>query len=171
MRTLELRIPPPLVAAIFMFAMWLLPLFPEPAPFDQPVRVTLALLVVVVGQGIAVAGMIAFRRAKTTINPVRANASSSLVSSGIYRLTRNPMYLGWALTLVAWALYLGNMSAIAALPIFVWYITRFQIQPEERILSRLFGPEFASYTAKVRRWVSPRVRIVVAFIDQPRGRR
>ena len=63
------------------------------------------------------------------------------------------MYLGWALTLVAWTVYLGNMFALAVLPIFVWYITRFQIQPEERILSRLFGPEFASYTAEVRRWV------------------
>ena len=153
MRTLELRIPPPLVAAIFMFAMWLLPLFPEPALFTQRVRIALALLVVLVGQGIAVAGMIAFRRAKTTINPVRANEASSLVRSGIYRFTRNPMYLGWALTLVAWTVYLGNMFALAVLPIFVWYITRFQIQPEERILSRLFGPEFASYTAEVRRWV------------------
>jgi protein-S-isoprenylcysteine O-methyltransferase Ste14 len=153
MRTLELRAPPPLVAAIFMFGMWLLPLFPEPALFTPHLRIALAALVVLIGQGIAVAGMIAFRRARTTINPVRASEASSLVSGGVYRFTRNPMYLGWALTLFAWALYLGNLLALTALPMFVWYITRFQIAPEERILLSLFGSEFVSYTAKVRRWV------------------
>jgi protein-S-isoprenylcysteine O-methyltransferase Ste14 len=136
-----------------MIAMWLLPLFPHPAWLSDGQRTMVAVILVLLGQGIAVSGMVAFRRARTTINPVRASEASSLVNSGVYRLTRNPMYLGWALTLLAWALYLGNLVALVFVPIFVWYITRFQIKPEERILSELFGTEFASYSSKVRRWI------------------
>lgn len=153
MPTLELRVPPPLVAASLMVCMWWLPLYPQAAWMSGSLRTVGAALLVCVGQGIAVAGMLAFRRARTTINPVRASEASTLVNSGIYRFTRNPMYLGWALTLLAWALYLGNPLAFICVPVFVWYITRFQIQPEERILARLFGQQFMSYSSKVRRWI------------------
>lgn len=153
MRPLELRIPPPLVAALLMAIMWLLPPMPEPLLLHRGARTVWAVVLVLVGQGIAVAGMMAFRRARTTLNPVRAGDASSLVRSGVYRFTRNPMYLGWALTIAAWALYLGNVITWAAVPAFVWYITRFQIKPEERILSQLFGSDFASYSSEVRRWI------------------
>ena len=136
-----------------MFAMWLLPLLPHASLLAKDVRRAVAIVLVLVGQGIAIAGVIAFRRARTTINPVRASEASSLVSNGIYRLTRNPMYLGWAITLIAWAVYLGNAIALALVPFFVWYILRFQIKPEERILSQLFGAQFHSYSSQVRRWI------------------
>ena len=136
-----------------MFAMWLLPLLPQASLLAKDVRRAVAIVLVLVGQGIAIAGVIAFRRARTTINPVRASEASSLVSNGIYRVTRNPMYLGWAITLIAWAVYLGNAIALALVPFFVWYITRFQIKPEERILSQLFGSQFNSYSSQVRRWI------------------
>ena len=136
-----------------MIAMWLLPMFPQPAWLAESQRTVGAVILALLGQGIAMSGVVAFRRARTTINPVRASEASSLVNSGVYRLTRNPMYLGWALTLLAWALYLGNLIALVFVPIFVWYITRFQIKPEERILSELFGTEFVSYSSKVRRWI------------------
>jgi protein-S-isoprenylcysteine O-methyltransferase Ste14 len=151
MPTLELQIPPPLVAAFFVLIMRLLPLFPEPAFLTRSLRILLAISIVLIGQGIAISGMLAFRRAQTTINPVRAGDTSSLVRSGVYKLTRNPMYSGWSLTLIAWALYLGNLVALCALPLFISYITRFQIKPEERILSQLFGAEFSSYSKEVRR--------------------
>ena len=133
--------------------MWLLPLYPKLQLLYGNQRIVLAVLLVLLGQGIAVAGMVAFRRARTTINPVRASEASSLVNSGIYGLTRNPMYLGWALTLLAWAIYLGNLIAFVFVPLFVWYITRFQIKPEERVLTQLFGDQFLSYSSKVRRWI------------------
>ena len=136
-----------------MIAMWLLPLFSQPAWLAESQRTVGAVILVLLGQGIALSGVVAFRRARTTINPVRASEASSLVNGGIYRLTRNPMYLGWALTLLAWALYLGNLIALVFVPIFVWYITRFQLKPEERILSELFGTDFVSYSSKVRRWI------------------
>jgi protein-S-isoprenylcysteine O-methyltransferase Ste14 len=97
--------------------------------------------------------MVAFRRARTTISPVKASAASSLVTTGVYRFTRNPMYLGLLLTLLAWAAFLFNPVALLFVPIFVLYINRFQIKPEERTLSALFGGEYGAYQERVRRWL------------------
>src|SRR5262249_8005818 len=117
------------------------------------VRVALAVAFVLVGQTISVAGIVEFRRARTTINPIKVNATSSLVCSGIYRFTRNPMYVGLFLTLLGWAVYLSNPLSLIFLLVYVLYITRFQIKPEERILLGLFGEPYAAYMQRVRRWV------------------
>ncbi|WP_149357027.1 methyltransferase family protein [Comamonas testosteroni] len=106
-----------------------------------------------VGQGISIAGMVAFRRAKTTVNPVKANMASSLVIRGVYRYTRNPMYVGLLITLLAWAMFLANLLTALWAVVFVLYITRFQIIPEERVLTSLFGAEYGAYKGRVRRWV------------------
>ena len=92
-------------------------------------------------------------RARTTINPVKPSSASSLVITGIYRLTRNPMYLGSLFILLGWAVFLANVLAFLLLPGFVLYINRFQIIPEETALSGIFGSEFATYKANVRRWL------------------
>ena len=76
-----------------------------------------------------------------------------MVRHGIYRFTRNPMYLGQLLQLVAWAFWLENLLAFAVLPAYIAYLTRFQIIPEERILSARFGASYAAYQQRVRRWV------------------
>ena len=78
---------------------------------------------------------------------------ASLVTGGVFALTRNPMYLGVLLVLLAWAIYLTNILTLLFLPGFVWYMDRFQIEPEERALTSLFGPEFTAYAARVRRWL------------------
>jgi protein-S-isoprenylcysteine O-methyltransferase Ste14 len=80
-------------------------------------------------------------------------AASSLVTGGIYRWTRNPMYLGMALALAGWGLYLGNFGALALVGLFVMYIDRYQIDPEERALTARFGDAFAAYRRRVRRWL------------------
>jgi protein-S-isoprenylcysteine O-methyltransferase Ste14 len=95
----------------------------------------------------------AFGRARTTINPVDIDAASTLVTDGIYRYTRNPMYLGLLALLAAWAVYLGVGWALLGPMIFVAFITRFQIMPEERVLQGKFGAAYADYRARVRRWV------------------
>ena len=87
------------------------------------------------------------------MNPTKPGATSSLVTGGVFRLTRNPMYLSLVLYLLAWAVYLSNWLALLLVPLFVLYLDRFQIKPEERALSALFGPEYASYQARVRRWL------------------
>lgn len=153
MNALELKIPPPLVALALAFLMWLTSSLAQPIEVPFAVRLGIAIALVIVGQSISISGMVAFRRAKTTINPIKASAASSLVSSGIYRFTRNPMYLGLLLTLLAWAAFLSNPVALLFLPVFVLYINRYQIAPEERVLSSLFGTEYVGYKERVRRWL------------------
>ncbi len=112
-----------------------------------------ALAFAAAGVALAGAGALVFRRARTTINPHTPDNSSSLVTTGVYRFTRNPMYAGIALVLAGWAVLLSSVWALLGLPIFVAYIGRFQIAPEERALARKFGPAYAEYRSRVRRWV------------------
>jgi protein-S-isoprenylcysteine O-methyltransferase Ste14 len=152
-KVLELKIPPPVLALCLALLMWFAPSLVSPVVVPFGVRVGVALALVIIGQSISISGMVSFRRAKTTMNPIKASAASSLVTSGVYRYTRNPMYLGLSVTLMAWAVFLSNLLALVAVPLFVLYISRFQINPEERVLSSLFGAEYAAYKEKVRRWL------------------
>ncbi|MEO8280563.1 MAG: isoprenylcysteine carboxylmethyltransferase family protein, partial [Ideonella sp.] len=122
-------------------------------PISSTIRLAISVAILVAGIGISVAGLLAFRRAKTTVNPTKPERASALVTTGIYRVTRNPMYLGLALVLIAWAVFLSSAWALLGVVGFALYMGRFQIAPEERALSRLFGSEFESYKASVRRWL------------------
>ena len=153
MNSLELKIPPPFVALALALLMWVASSAAEPIDVPFALRLGIALVLVVVGQSISISGMVAFRHAKTTMNPIKASAASSLVSSGVYRFTRNPMYLGLLLTLLAWTVFLSNPVALLFVPLFVLYMNRYQIGPEERVLSSLFGAEYADYKKRVRRWL------------------
>ena len=95
----------------------------------------------------------AFRRRRTTVDPIQPQKASSLVIDNVFRYTRNPMYLGLVLVLGAWAVYLSNLASLVMLPVFIAYLTRFQIQPEERVLLEKFGDDFEQYMRKVRRWI------------------
>lgn len=121
------------------------------APFSA--RVAAALLVLCVGVFFGLAGTLSFLKAKTTVNPLRPEATSTLVSSGIYRYSRNPMYVGFALFLTAWACYLASPLSLLGVLGFVLYMNKFQIAPEERALTTLFKADFLAYQAKVRRWL------------------
>jgi protein-S-isoprenylcysteine O-methyltransferase Ste14 len=152
MCSLELKVPPPIVALLTGVAMWLVsPLGPS---VDLPPRARAVCMgtIAVCGGALALAGSIAFRRARTTINPLRPTNASSLVTSGIYRFTRNPMYLGLFLVLIAWAVRLSTFWVFAGPLFFVVYIRRFQIAPEERALAAKFGKDYTDYTTRVRRW-------------------
>lgn len=116
-------------------------------------RTIAAALVVLIGGFFCIAGVVSFRRAKTTVNPLKPETTSALVTSGIYRVSRNPMYVGFALFLVAWAVYLSSPWALVGVVGFVLYIDRFQIQPEERALTVLFAADFERYKNSVRSWV------------------
>lgn len=150
---LELRIPPPLVMLLFMVTVF---------GFDKIMPFTLFYLpwltyasvisLVTLGGVIALWGVKEFKDAKTTVNPLKPESTSSLVSSGIYQYTRNPMYLGLLLILLSAVIYsqhpLGLVSALG----FVAYMNRFQIEPEEKMLIKLFGDEFVDYSNQVKRW-------------------
>jgi len=100
-----------------------------------------------------VLGIIEFNRAKTTVNPTKPESASSLVRTGIYQRTRNPMYMGFLLILVGWAIAMANIVSFLVLPGFVIYMNRFQIKPEERALTLIFGEDFKAYCVETRRWI------------------
>ena len=113
----------------------------------------LAVIVASAGLVAGLAGVAAFRRHATTVNPTKPEASSAVVSDGIYRFSRNPMYLSLLTGLAGWALFLENAAALLVLPMFVAYMNRFQIKPEERALLEKFGSGYAEYMRSVRRWL------------------
>ena len=153
MSALELKLPPLLVLVLIAALMWLGSRAAPTLGFPTPTPRTLAASVAAAGAVIMVAGVVSFRRARTTVNPLKPESASALVTSGIYRLTRNPMYLGALGLLIGWAFFLSNLAAFILTPTFVFYLNRFQIVPEERALAARFGAEFAAYRTKVRRWL------------------
>lgn len=150
---LELKIPPVVVvlstAGLMGLAAWGLPRL----TFALPGRAYVAAGLAVAGTLVALVGVSAFRRAGTTVNPMSPDSASALVIAGLYRWSRNPMYLGMLLILLGLAAYFSNILAAALLPVYVLYMSRFQIRPEERALEARFGADFIAYKGRVRRWI------------------
>lgn len=153
MKFLENKVPPPLVAVLSGLAMYALASVTPVLSVDAALRISLAAVFVLSGAFFCLAGVVSFRRARTTVNPLKPETATSLVTSGVYRVSRNPMYVGFASFLLAWAACLAAPVALAGVLVFVLYIDRFQIVPEERALAALFGAGFADYRAGVRRWL------------------
>ena len=107
----------------------------------------------VVGLAIGGAGFAAFARAKTTIDPVNLQSASVLVTGGVFRFSRNPMYVGFAALLTAWAVVLAAPWTFAVVLVFELFIRRFQIAPEKKVMSAKFGAAYADYRSRVRRWL------------------
>lgn len=150
---LELKIPPLLLAPLMAAAMWLLARFTPHFAISDLARWTASLAISMCGFSVALLGVLAFRRSGTTVDPTRPGRASSFVSSGVYRITRNPMYLGMAMALAAWAIFLAAPWAFVGPVFWVLYMNRFQVGPEERILAEMFGEEYTKYLATVRRWL------------------
>jgi protein-S-isoprenylcysteine O-methyltransferase Ste14 len=153
MHFLETKIPPPVVALLLGGAMWWIAQDNPPLEMPRAIRAVAGIAIALLGGGIAVSGAHAFWRARTTLNPMRPEKTTSLVTSGIYRHTRNPIYVGDALLLAGWAAYLSSPWTLAGPVAFVLYMNRFQVAPEERALARLFGADYESYKRSVRRWL------------------
>ena len=138
-----------LVIGVFM---WLVSRAAPSLHFEVPAHNWLAIVLVSVGFLTGISGVVTFRRAKTTVDPTKPRASS-LVTWGVYAISRNPMYLGGLIMLLGWAVFLSNALAFLFLPVYVLYINRFQIAPEERALKSLFGETYVAYQARARRWL------------------
>lgn len=153
MRWLEHLVPPPLVALLIGIAMWAASHFAAPLEAPRGLRIGVAAALAVAGLGFGAAGLLAFRRAGANIDPHRIDKGEALVTQGVYRYTRNPMYLGLALVLLGYAVYLIRPVDFLGPLAFVAYIARFQILPEERAMARKFGASYEAYTRAVRRWI------------------
>lgn len=150
---LELRIPPPVVFLAFAGLMWLISVYIPWATVSLPAKMPFALAIASVGGLLAGISIGSFLRARTTLHPDKPMKTTTLVVTGVYSMTRNPMYLSLLLVLIGWAIYLANVAAALLILIFVFYLNRFQIKPEERALASLFGKEFEAYSKRVRRWL------------------
>lgn len=150
---MNLLVPPPVVMALVAAAMWGLDRWLDTGRIASTWQVPLAVALLVAGAGLMVAAAASLIAAHTTINPMKPARASKLVTGGVFRWSRNPIYLGDLLILAALAVWLGQIANLALLPAFVAYIGRFQIRPEERALAARFGAEYAAYRARVRRWL------------------
>jgi len=153
LKKLELKVPPVALFLLMVLLMhWLKGTLPEmkiTVPFVEFVSAGLIALAVAVG----IAGVYEFRKAKTTVNPVKPETASMVVDTGIFAYTRNPMYVALLLVIIAVGLWWQHLSVILCSVLFVAYMNRFQIKPEERALERLFGEDYLDYKNQVRRWI------------------
>ena len=153
MNALELKVPPLVLVLVLAVAMWFAVMQLPSLAFTLPWRHVLAITISGVGILFLLAGGYAFQKAKTTFNPMKPDTTSSVVASGVYRVSRNPMYVGFLLVLIGWAILLSHPLPFLFLPVFVAYMNRFQISPEERALSAKFGDEYDRYKQGVHRWL------------------
>jgi protein-S-isoprenylcysteine O-methyltransferase Ste14 len=153
MHYLELKIPPVAVFFLVGVAMWFIARGLPGADIAIPGSAIIGMVLIAAGGAVALSAVLRFRRHETTVHPNKPGKATAIVTTGVYRYTRNPMYLGLACVLTAWALTLGNAAALAGVPLFIAYMTRFQIRPEERTLRELFGDDYVQYTTAVRRWI------------------
>ncbi len=128
---------------------WLLPSL----AFEFPGQTHISIILVVIGVAIAMIAIRRFYEVDTTVMPDEMDRSSALVTSGIFGISRNPMYLGMAAVITGVGIGLGTWVTLAVLGLFVFWITEKQIKPEERALVKIFGSEFEDYKGKVRRWI------------------
>ena len=149
----KVRVPPVALFAVVALLMWAVASWLPSWRIALPGRTVATALLLLVAGTIGIAGVRAFDRARTTVDPLRPERASALVTSGIYRRTRNPMYVALAIALLAWALWLAHPLALLWVVAFVAWMSRYQIAPEERALRALFGTEFERYCSEVRRWL------------------
>ena len=150
---MKLLIPPPILTLMSAILMLIISKYFNKANFSLNQHNQFALFFLIVALIIIFISIAKFIKIRTTISPLKPNKTSILVDSGIYKYTRNPMYLGLFLILFSLFLYLKNFLSFLVLPLFVMYITKNQILPEEKVLENLFGDQYKKYKNKVRRWI------------------
>ncbi|WP_305842759.1 methyltransferase family protein [Photobacterium leiognathi] len=149
---MSLRVPPPILLLLSILGMYLLSRFYPVMTFDFDGKSLLISMLCFIGVIPGFMAIIAFAKANTTIDPRYPQKTSRLVTTGIYRFTRNPMYLGLVFFLFAAAFYFSALSCFVVVPVFIWVMNNFQIEPEEAVLLAMFGEDFQHYCQTVRRW-------------------
>ena len=148
---LDHKIPPPIVTLIFIGLIFGSTNYVAADIF--PFQNLISLAILLIGLGFMFLGVREFKKLQTTVNPLNPEAATSLVTSGVFSVTRNPMYLGMSFILLATSIFSGAWLGLLLIIIFMWYITIFQILPEEKAMQDLFGETFEDYKARVRRWI------------------
>ena len=150
---IELKIIPPVQLIISAGLMYTLGVnFPQYS-FDFPKIFLIITILIIIASVIGGLALYDFHRHQTTFHPHTPEKTRTVVDSGIFAYSRNPMYIALAIALFAFGLYLQNYICFLIMPFFIWYITRFQIIPEEKMLDKLFTNDYQAYCEKVRRWL------------------
>jgi len=153
MKPLELKIPPLALMLVIALFMWLSSPYLPNIMLTEHVRLGILVVAILLAVMLILSGAYCFKKANTTVNPTKPESSSTLVTYGIYQYTRNPMYVGFACVLVGWVFFLASPYLLVWVLLFVCYMNRFQIKPEEVMLTSLFAQEFVDYKKQVRRWL------------------
>ena len=145
------KIPPPIVTLFFGLCIYFSQeFFPE---FNLEYFTILSYISHFEGLSILVLAVRLFKKQNTTVNPIKIDNASSLVTSGVFEYSRNPMYLGMVMILLGLALMFNFIGGILFTLLFAIYITKYQIRPEEEVMERLFGEDFLKYKNSVRVWL------------------
>ncbi len=149
---LNTKIPPPIITTLCVGLVYAASL--ENGEYVTPARLIrlISYAFITLGGSLMFAACVEFYRARTSINPMRPDAANALITSGIFRFSRNPIYLGDAIWIFASGVWFQTLWVLPILVGFIWYIHRFQIEPEELVLTQKFGDSFLKYQSKVRRW-------------------
>ncbi len=150
---LELKIPPVVVFGFFAAVMWTIAVYFPVFAVDIPFHLTITVFLFVVGIATGLYSIYLFLRIRTTVHAHKPSDSRTLLTTGPYKHTRNPMYLSLSIVLIAWAIFLSDLLALMLMPAFYGYMTRFQIIPEERELAEKFGEEYRDYAERTPRWL------------------
>ena len=145
---LDTKIPPPIVTLIILLIIYLFDLNEYNLNTD-----IISIITLFIGLIFIISAVIQFINRKTTVNPTKPHKTSTLVITGTYKITRNPMYLGMLLIIISFALYNASIISIILIPLFIFYINKFQIEPEEFEMRKKFGKEYEDYCKKVDRWI------------------
>ena len=147
---LNTKIPPPIVTLLCSGIIYL---FESQIEYSEPDLKAVGIIFLILGLIIIFSAVLKFIKTKTTVDPTRPHKTSNLVINGIYKITRNPMYLGMLFLIMAYAIYNNNVMGCIIIPIFIFYINKFQIEPEEIEMRKKFGESFENYFKKLNRWL------------------
>ena len=148
---MKTKIPPPILALVMIVLIYLSSFFIESTTFNY--QGSLSVLVLILGLACAIPSFKLFARYKTTISPLKPSDATALVTEGMYRHSRNPMYLGLLLLTIASTIWFGSWFGIIINILFIFLINFLQIIPEEEALLEIFGEEYEEYKKNVRRWI------------------
>ena len=147
----KLKIPPPILVIVLITSIYF-----SSDKLDSisiPHRTLFSILILFTGILVIINPVVKFIKSKTTVNPVEFKNVEKLVTSGIFKYSRNPMYLGMIMIIISTAVYYLNFYSLLTPFIFYFWINRFQIKREEVFLEEKFGQEYLSYKTKTRRWI------------------
>tara|TARA_R110001583_G_scaffold561_14_gene5044 strand:- start:862 stop:1320 length:459 start_codon:yes stop_codon:yes gene_type:complete len=150
---LELKVIPPVQLIISSGLMYSLATYFPQYHFDLKVNLPIIILFILAASLIGILALYDFHKHQTTFHPHTPEKTSTVVDSGVFAYSRNPMYISLVMLLLALGVYLQNYSSFSIIPLFIWYITQFQIIPEEKMLDKLFPNDYQAYCQRVNRWI------------------